>query len=42
RAGLLPENISCANICTRDNEKEFFSHRRDGVVRGTMSAFICL
>ncbi len=41
-SGILPENISCADLCTRCNEKHFFSHRRDGVVRGTMSAFIKL
>ncbi len=41
-AGIKFENISCANLCTKCNEKEFFSHRRDGVVRGTMSAMISL
>ena len=41
-AGIKPENISVAEICTRCNEQHFFSHRRSGIVRGTMSAFICL
>lgn len=41
-AGLKPENISSADLCTKCNESEFFSHRRSGSVRGTMSAFICL
>ena len=39
-AGIKPENISSANLCTKCNEAEFFSHRRSGSVRGTMSAFI--
>jgi copper oxidase (laccase) domain-containing protein len=41
-AGILDENISCADICTKCNETDFFSHRRSGGVRGTMSAMICL
>lgn len=41
-AGILAENISCSDICTKCNEAEFFSHRRNGGVRGTMSAMICL
>ena len=41
-AGILPENISCADLCTKCNSVDFFSHRRDGSVRGTMSALICL
>ncbi len=39
-SGINPENISSANLCTKCNETEFFSHRRSGSVRGTMSAFI--
>lgn len=39
-AGILPENISSADICTKCNENHFFSHRRSGSLRGTMSAFI--
>ena len=41
-AGILDENISCADICTKCNEADFFSHRRSGGLRGTMSAMICL
>lgn len=39
--GILPKHISSADLCTRCNESEFFSHRRSGSERGTMSAFIC-
>ncbi len=42
KAGVLPENISRLDLCTRCNEAHFFSHRRSGSDRGTMSAFICL
>jgi len=41
-AGLLPENIDCDPICTCCHEDLFYSHRRDGGVRGTMAAVICL
>ncbi len=41
-SGILPENISRADLCTKCNGDRFFSHRRDGAVRGTMSALICL
>lgn len=41
-AGIKEENISIADICTKCNGDKFFSHRRQGAVRGTMSAFICL
>jgi YfiH family protein len=41
-AGIPDENISCADLCTKCNEADFFSHRRSGGVRGTMSAMICL
>jgi YfiH family protein len=40
--GIKEENISSADICTKCNEEDFFSHRRNGVNRGTMSAFICI
>lgn len=39
-SGIIPENISSADLCTKCCEDEFFSHRRSGSVRGTMSAFI--
>ncbi|MBQ1205842.1 MAG: laccase domain-containing protein, partial [Clostridia bacterium] len=41
-SGLKPENVSRLDLCTKCNEKHFFSHRRSGTNRGTMSAFICL
>ena len=41
-AGILESNISTADLCTKCNEADFFSHRRSGGVRGTMSAMICL
>jgi len=41
-AGINPQNISVAEICTKCNGELFFSHRRNGAVRGTMSAFITL
>lgn len=40
--GIPPEHISECNICTRDDGYDFFSHRRSGSDRGTMSAFITL
>ena len=40
QAGILPQNISCANLCTLCNEEHFFSHRRSGSLRGTLGAFI--
>ena len=38
--GIDPENISAADVCTKCNEHHFFSHRRSGSLRGTMSAFV--
>ncbi|MCH5183509.1 MAG: peptidoglycan editing factor PgeF [Oscillospiraceae bacterium] len=40
RAGVREEQISCARLCTRCDPARFFSHRRMGAIRGTMSAFI--
>ncbi len=40
RAGLLSAHIDAAEICTKCHENLFFSHRRMGAERGTMSAFI--
>lgn len=40
--GILSENISSADLCTYCHPGHFFSHRRNGAVRGTMSALICL
>lgn len=42
KAGILPGNISRLDLCTKCNEAHFFSHRRSGANRGTMSAFICI
>ena len=39
-AGLLDTHIDVCNLCTRCDAAEWFSHRRMGAVRGTMSAFI--
>ena len=39
-AGIKQENISILNICTKCNPEHFFSHRRNGKNRGTMSALI--
>ena len=41
-AGLRPENIEVAGICTYASPDLFFSHRRDGLPRGSMAAMICL
>jgi YfiH family protein len=40
REGLAPEHIDEAHTCTRCHGEYFFSHRRMGAERGTMSAFI--
>ena len=39
-AGISDRNISVADLCTKCNEAHFFSHRRQGAVRGTLSAMI--
>lgn len=39
-AGVPKTQIDEAHLCTRCGDAEFFSHRRMGAVRGTMSAFI--
>ena len=39
-AGILKQNIEIANICTYENETEFFSHRRSGIKRGSMVAIM--
>lgn len=41
-AGIKDENIHDIDICTVCNRDSFFSHRRDGVNRGVMGAFIVL
>lgn len=42
KSGIKWENISAANLCTCCNGGDFFSHRRDGSNRGTMSALIVI
>ena len=41
-AGISPENIEVAGLCTFENKDLFFSHRRDGLARGSMVGMICL
>jgi len=41
-SGLKPENIEIAGLCTYDDANEFYSHRRDGGLRGSLAAFISL
>ncbi|MCL2620905.1 MAG: peptidoglycan editing factor PgeF [Defluviitaleaceae bacterium] len=41
-AGLRPENIEIAGLCTYENRDLFFSHRRDGLPRGSMVGMISL
>ncbi|MBQ3002846.1 MAG: peptidoglycan editing factor PgeF, partial [Clostridia bacterium] len=40
RAGVAEHHIDACGMCTRCDETEWFSHRRMGANRGTMSAFI--
>ncbi|MCL2717923.1 MAG: peptidoglycan editing factor PgeF [Lachnospiraceae bacterium] len=39
-AGIPETNIEVSELCTIDNPGLFYSHRRNGVKRGTMAAFI--
>lgn len=41
-AGLAPENIADGGECSICRDDRYFSHRRSGVMRGTMAAFITL
>jgi hypothetical protein len=41
-AGIRPDRIFSANLCTFSREELFFSHRRDGNIRGSMAAFMQL
>ena len=41
-AGLLTENIECADTCTATEHKWFFSYRADGGQTGRMAAVIAL
>ena len=38
--GVRPENIEVSPLCTKCDETLFFSHRRDGNMRGSMAAFM--
>ena len=40
--GIPPDNIEASNVCTFENESEFFSHRRDGLQRGGMALIATL
>lgn len=40
QAGIPEENIEVSELCTMCNPELFYSHRRSGVKRGTMAAFI--
>ena len=42
KAGISKENIQSSGYCTYDDQKRFFSYRRQGVESGRMSAFIRL
>jgi len=39
-AGVQPENIEVSPLCTKCDETLFYSHRRDGDMRGSMAAFM--
>ncbi len=41
-AGIPAGNIAVMRLCTKCNGEHFFSHRRQGAIRGTLSAMICL
>jgi len=40
KANIPSENIEIAQWCTFSNSELFFSHRRDGALRGSLAAFI--
>jgi copper oxidase (laccase) domain-containing protein len=42
RAGLLPENISVSDECTRCLHGKYWSHRAMGDTRGSQAAIIAL
>ena len=41
-AGIRPESITLMNACTYENRRNFFSHRRDKGITGSMAAYIKL
>lgn len=42
KSGVLPENITVSDICTRCNSGLLWSHRATQGQRGTMCAFMCI
>ena len=41
-AGIEPEHISVAGLCTRCHPDIFWSHRAVGALRGSLAAFIAI
>lgn len=41
-AGIRPDRLFTADLCTYSRPDLFFSHRRDGTARGSMAAFMSL
>lgn len=41
-AGVLPEHISTARLCTKCNDRLLWSHRATGGVRGGLAAFLAV
>lgn len=41
-AGLKPQNITCANLCTYSLPELFYSHRRDKGMTGAMASLIAI
>lgn len=41
-AGIEPEHISVAGLCTRCHPDIFWSHRAAGALRGSLAAFIAI
>ncbi len=41
-AGIVPEHLCLANVCTRCNPDVFYSHRIMGNARGSLAAFLSL
>jgi len=41
-AGIRSEHLTSADLCTFSRPDLFFSHRRDGNIRGSMAAFLSL
>ena len=41
-AGIRPDHLYSADLCTYSRPDLFFSHRRDGSARGSMAAFLSL